>query len=51
MSTPNFAALLARDRAYFRNGVTRSADWREGQLTAPTLLHSFVRNRSRQDAA
>ena len=34
MSTPNFSALLARHRAYFRTGVTRSAQWREAQLTA-----------------
>src|SRR3954470_3484272 len=34
MSTPDFSALVARHRAYFRTGATRSADWREGQLTA-----------------
>jgi hypothetical protein len=34
LSTPNFSALLARHRAYFRTGATRSAQWREGQLTA-----------------
>src|SRR5271170_7766734 len=34
MSLPDFSALLARHRAYFRTGVTRSADWRESQLTA-----------------
>src|SRR6266516_5130608 len=34
MSTPNFSALVARHRAYFRTGATRSAQWREGQLTA-----------------
>src|SRR3954453_6141446 len=34
MSTPDFSALVARHRAYFRTGATRSAEWREGQLTA-----------------
>src|SRR3954454_758333 len=34
MSTPDFSALVARHRNYFRTGATRSADWREGQLTA-----------------
>src|SRR5437764_10147271 len=34
MSTPNFSALVARHRDYFRSGATRSAEWREGQLTA-----------------
>ena len=34
MSTPDFSALVARHRAYFRTGATRSAQWREGQLTA-----------------
>src|SRR4051794_21237830 len=34
MSTPDFSALLDRHRAYFRTGATRSAEWREGQLTA-----------------
>src|SRR3954469_4382379 len=34
MSTPDFSALVAQHRAYFRTGATRSADWREGQLTA-----------------
>src|ERR1700733_9902106 len=34
MSTPNFSALVARHRAYFRTGATRSTVWREGQLTA-----------------
>src|ERR1700752_5249691 len=34
MSTPDFSALAARHRAYFRSGATRSAQWREGQLTA-----------------
>ena len=34
MTTPNFSALMARHRAYFQTGATRSADWREGQLTA-----------------
>src|ERR1700742_5013546 len=34
MSTPDFAALVARHRAYFGTGATRSAEWREGQLTA-----------------
>src|SRR5580658_5331277 len=34
MSTSNFSALVARHRNYFRTGATRSAEWREGQLTA-----------------
>src|SRR5262245_55255409 len=34
MSTPDFSTLVARHRAYFRTGATRSAEWREGQLTA-----------------
>src|SRR5271155_60809 len=34
MNTSDFSALVARHRAYFRTGVTRSAEWREGQLTA-----------------
>src|SRR5271155_6250586 len=34
MNVPNFSTLFTRHRAYFRTGATRSADWREGQLTA-----------------
>jgi hypothetical protein len=34
MSTPDFSALVARHRAYFQTGATRSAEWRESQLTA-----------------
>src|ERR1700722_1445699 len=34
MSTPDFTALIARHRAYFRTGATRTAEWREGQLSA-----------------
>src|SRR5438477_1642625 len=34
MSTPDFSALAARHRNYFRSGATRSVEWREGQLTA-----------------
>src|SRR6266480_1929796 len=34
MSTPDFSTLVAGHRAYFRTGATRSAKWREGQLTA-----------------
>jgi aldehyde dehydrogenase (NAD+) len=34
MSTPDFGALVARHRNYFRSGATRSAEWREGQLIA-----------------
>jgi aldehyde dehydrogenase (NAD+) len=34
MSTPDFSALVARHRTYFRTGATRSAEWRQGQLTA-----------------
>lgn len=31
-SAPDFRALVARHRDYFRSGATRSAEWREGQL-------------------
>src|SRR3954470_115072 len=34
MSTPDFSTVVARHRAYFLTGVTRSAPWREAQLTA-----------------
>jgi aldehyde dehydrogenase (NAD+) len=34
MSTPDFTALVARHRTYFRTGATRSAEWRESQLAA-----------------
>src|SRR3954469_2882878 len=34
MSTPDFSTLVTRHRNYFRTGATRSAGWREGQLTA-----------------
>jgi aldehyde dehydrogenase (NAD+) len=34
MSTPDFSALVARHRNYFRSGVTRSVEWREDQLKA-----------------
>src|SRR5277367_2988474 len=34
MSTPDFAALVARHRTYFRTGATRGVAWREVQLTA-----------------
>ena len=34
MSIPDFSALVARHRTYFRTGATRSAQWRKGQLTA-----------------
>src|SRR5437763_4485287 len=34
MSTPDFSTLVARHRAYFRTGATRSVEWREGQLIA-----------------
>jgi hypothetical protein len=34
MSTPDFSALVTRHRTYFRTGATRSAERREGQLTA-----------------
>jgi aldehyde dehydrogenase (NAD+) len=34
MNHPDFSALVTRHRAYFRTGATRSAEWREGQLTA-----------------
>jgi acyl-CoA reductase-like NAD-dependent aldehyde dehydrogenase len=33
-SSPDFGALVARHRAYFRSGATRSAEWRERQLRA-----------------
>jgi acyl-CoA reductase-like NAD-dependent aldehyde dehydrogenase len=34
MSTPDFSAIAARNRNYFRSGATRPVAWREGQLTA-----------------
>src|SRR5438270_92921 len=34
MSTPDFSALVARHRNYFRSGATRPVEWRERQLTA-----------------
>src|SRR5436309_7058341 len=34
MNSPDFSALVAGHRAYFRTGATRSAQWREAQLTA-----------------
>jgi aldehyde dehydrogenase (NAD+) len=34
MSTPDFSDLVARHRAYFRTGTTRSVEWRKSQLTA-----------------
>jgi acyl-CoA reductase-like NAD-dependent aldehyde dehydrogenase len=34
MSISDFSTLVARHRAYFRTGATRSAAWREAQLTA-----------------
>jgi aldehyde dehydrogenase (NAD+) len=34
MNTPDFSTLVARHRAYFQTGATRSVEWREGQLTA-----------------
>jgi acyl-CoA reductase-like NAD-dependent aldehyde dehydrogenase len=43
MTTPDFSALVARHRAYFRSGATRSAEWREGQLAA---LRAMMTDRS-----
>src|ERR1700730_5961644 len=34
MSFPDFSAIAARHRNYFRSGATRPVEWREGQLTA-----------------
>jgi aldehyde dehydrogenase (NAD+) len=34
MSTADFSTLVSRHRNYFRTGATRSAEWRETQLTA-----------------
>jgi aldehyde dehydrogenase (NAD+) len=34
MNMPDFGALVTRHRDYFHTGVTRSARWREIQLTA-----------------
>jgi aldehyde dehydrogenase (NAD+) len=34
MNLPDFSTLVARHRAYFQNGATHSAEWRESQLTA-----------------
>jgi aldehyde dehydrogenase (NAD+) len=36
--TADFAATLARHRAYFRSGRTRPAEWREAQLAAVRAL-------------
>jgi aldehyde dehydrogenase (NAD+) len=44
MSTPDFSALVARHRAYFRTGATRSAEWRESQLAA---LRAMMTERAR----
>jgi aldehyde dehydrogenase (NAD+) len=44
-STPNFGALVARHRTYFRSGATRSAKWREGQLMA---LRSMMRDHAEE---
>lgn len=41
MSTPDYGALVSRHRNYFLTGVTRSADWRESQLTA---LRTMMKN-------
>jgi acyl-CoA reductase-like NAD-dependent aldehyde dehydrogenase len=43
MSTPDFSALVSRHRNYFRTGATRSAEWREGQLTA---LRAMITDRA-----
>src|ERR1700678_4448795 len=43
MSTPDFSNLVARHRTYFRTGATRSAEWRESQLTA---LRSMMTERA-----
>src|SRR6185369_11530673 len=43
MSSPAFSTLVARHRDYFRTGATRSAEWREGQLTA---LRAMVTDRA-----
>src|SRR5437588_6875593 len=43
MSTTDFSALVARHRAYFRTGATRSAEWREAQLRA---LRAMVTDRA-----
>jgi len=34
MNTIDLSALVSRPRNYFRTGATRSAAWRESQLTA-----------------
>src|ERR1700685_2738569 len=44
MSTPDFSALVARHRAYFRTGATRAAEWRESQLGA---LRAMMTDRAR----
>ena len=38
MSTPDFSALVARHRAYFRTGATRSTVWREGHDAVSATL-------------
>ena len=44
MSTPDFSALVARHRTYFRTGATRSAQWGEGQLAALRAMMTDRRN-------
>jgi hypothetical protein len=44
MSLPDFSALVARHRAYFRTGATRSAEWREGQVSA---LRAMITDRAK----
>ena len=34
MSTLDFSALVSHHRKYFQTGITRTAEWRESQLTA-----------------
>ncbi len=34
----DFGALVSRLRKYFQTGVTRSAEWRETQLTALRVM-------------
>jgi acyl-CoA reductase-like NAD-dependent aldehyde dehydrogenase len=43
MNTIDFSALVSGHRNYFRTGATRSAEWRESQLTA---LRAMMKDRA-----
>jgi acyl-CoA reductase-like NAD-dependent aldehyde dehydrogenase len=43
MATPDYSALVVRQREYFLSGATRPAAWRKAQLAAVRAL--FAENR------